>query len=85
MADLSLPRAAAIVATRPRLWGVGIRQMWRLRRNGWWRRSPFLPVPGADYLSFRMTTALGDDRSADVTEDLVTYLEWCKSWPHLAR
>ena len=47
--------------------------------------SYFLPVPGRDYLAFRMSTAYGSDFSGDASDDLVTYLRWCKAWPHLAR
>ena len=83
--SISLPSAALVVARHPELWGTGLRQMWRLRRTGWWRRPPFLPVPGRDYLAFRMTTAYGDEPSGDASHDLVTYLRWCKAWPHLAR
>ena len=83
--SISLWSAAWVVARHPELWGTGLRQMWQLRRTGWWRRAPFLPVPGRDYLAFRMSTAYGSDFSGDASDDLVTYLRWCKAWPHLAR
>jgi hypothetical protein len=71
------------VVRRPHLWGIALAQGWRLRRRGWWRSSPFLPVPDAAYLRFRMITAYGGDGSAAVEpDDLVRYLEWCRDWPH---
>jgi len=64
-----------------------VRQLLRLAPHGWWRRAPFLPLPARDYLHFRMVTAYGGDGDpdlvpdADPAADLVTYLEWCRSWP----
>jgi hypothetical protein len=74
-------RAGLVVLQHPSLWVTGLRQMWRLRRNGWWRRAPFLPLPGTAYLRFRMTTAYGDPDQPMEPDDLVTYLRWCRAWP----
>jgi hypothetical protein len=38
-----------------RAWPLA-RAAWPLRASGWWRRSPFLPLPDAAYWEFRMTT-----------------------------
>jgi hypothetical protein len=65
------------VLRRPHLWSTAVRQGFRLARPGWWRRPPFLPVPDADYLAFRMETQYGDDGRPDA-RDVVTYLEWCR-------
>jgi len=75
-------RAVAAVLPHPSLWLTGIRQANRLAAPGWWRRSPFLPLPAPDYLRFRMETAYGGagDQSPE-PEDLVTYLRWCRNWP----
>ena len=78
-------RAAAIVLRHPGLWSTGLAQAWRLRRRNWWRQAPFLPVPGVDYLRFRMTTAYGEPDRDPEPADLVTYLRWCRAWPDLAR
>jgi hypothetical protein len=32
---------------------------WRLRREGWYRRVPFLPLPDERYWHFRMVTVNG--------------------------
>jgi hypothetical protein len=76
---------AALVAVlpHPSLWATGVRQALVLARPGWWRRRPWLPIPDADYLHFRLVTAYGDDR-APAPADLVTYLRWCRAWPHVA-
>jgi hypothetical protein len=84
-ATLSLRWAIAAlraVLPHPSLWATGLRQVRRLARPGWWRRRPFLPVPAPDYLRFRMETAYGgagDQRPR--SDDLVTYLRWCRDFP----
>ena len=78
--------AAGAVIARPSLWPTALRQLRRLTPTGWWRRFPFLPIPDANYLRFRMITAYGGDgTSAPRTHDLVTYLEWCRAWPAVTR
>ena len=76
-------RSGAIVATHPSLWVTAARQYRRLVPRRWWRVSPFLPVPDRGYLRFRMQTAYGDPDQLPDAEDLVTYLRWCRRWPHL--
>jgi hypothetical protein len=73
-------RALLAVVVRPRLWPVALRQARRFARPGWWRRPPFLPLPDADYLRFRLETAYGD-AIAPRPADLVAYLEWCRERP----
>src|SRR5437588_9269780 len=56
-------RDAAVVIgavwSRPRLWGSALGALRRMARRGWWRRAPFLPVPGEQYWAFRLETAYG--------------------------
>lgn len=75
-----LVRAALVLVGRPRLWATALRQLAVLVPAGWWRRAPFLPVPDASYLRFRLQTAYGG-AGTDAVEpgDLVAYLEWCRS------
>ena len=73
-------RVIGAVLRRPRLWPVAIRQLFVLARPGWWGRPPFLPVPPADYLRFRMVTAYGDAHRRPDPHDVVVYLEWCREW-----
>jgi hypothetical protein len=70
-------RAIFLVVCRPSLWSTAIRQAFRLARPGWWRRPPFLPLPVRDYLRFRFETQYGN--AAPVADDVLTYLEWCRS------
>ncbi|CAB4687235.1 hypothetical protein IMCC26207_102116 [Actinobacteria bacterium IMCC26207] len=71
-----------VVLGHPSLWPTAIRQMFLLAPSGWWRRAPFLPLPDAAYLRFRMVTAYGGDGTAVAQpDDLLTYLRWCRAWP----
>ena len=73
------------VALRPALWGIAMRQARLLARPGWWRRRPFLPLPDAAYLRFRMLTAYGDPARTPVPADVVAYLRWCREYGGLQR
>jgi hypothetical protein len=53
-----------------------LRVAWRFRRNGWWRRFPFLPLPSRDYVRWRMHTAYGSDDAVPPAEDVVRYARW---------
>jgi hypothetical protein len=75
--------AALAVARRPDLWVTAARQVARLAPEGWWRRSPYLPLPDPTYLRFRMVTAYGGDGEAPRPHDVVTYLHWCRAWPEV--
>lgn len=48
---------------------------WRFRRSDWYRRPPFLPLPPAKYIDWRMHTAYGDAAGPE-PEDLERYLSW---------
>ena len=74
-------RAAVAVAREPVLWATAARQVLTLAVDGWWRRAPFLPLPDAAYLRFRLQTAYGDLSRDPEPEDVVTYLHWCRAWP----
>ena len=71
-------RAFLAVVARPHLWPIAARQALRIARPRWWARPPFLPVPDADYLRFRLETAYGAT-IAPRPADLVAYLEWCRA------
>jgi hypothetical protein len=79
---LTIARALVV---RPWLWPVALRQVGRLAPPGWWRHRPFLPVPPADYLAFRAVTMYGDVERLPATEDVLTYLAWCRSFPSAPR
>ena len=71
------------VAARPSLWPTALRQLARMTPPRWWTRRPFLPVPDADYLRFRLETQYGfQPGSGDVMApaDVVVYLRWCQAF-----
>ena len=76
--DMAL--VARAVLPRPQLWWAALAALARLARRGWWRRPPFLPLPGADYWRFRLVTALGGTGTEESLSaaDVVAYLEWCQ-------
>ncbi|MBJ7293374.1 MAG: hypothetical protein JHD14_02040 [Ilumatobacteraceae bacterium] len=80
---LSMSVLLAIVS-RPNLWVTAIRQVLRLAPTGWWKRLPHLPLPGAEYLEFRLVTQYGGDPATQMSKsqplDVVDYLRWCRDW-----
>jgi hypothetical protein len=73
-------RVVGAVIRRPRLWMTALRQMYLMAAPGWYRRRPFLPVPGGAYLRFRLVTQYGDANHRPEPVDVVNYLAWCKQW-----
>jgi hypothetical protein len=69
------------VLRHPTLWLVAARQLRRSVRRQWWRHPPFLPLPSAEYVRFRMQTQYGDPAAAPTADDVVDYLRWCRDWP----
>lgn len=56
-----------------------MRQAIRFRRRRWWATRPFLPIPDAELIRFRMVTAYGGDGSgAPAADDVAAWLEWCR-------
>lgn len=60
----------------PRLAIDLLRTAWAFRRRHWWRRAPFLPVPDATYLRWRMYTAYGDERAVPPALDVIRFARW---------
>ncbi len=56
---------AVAVLRNPALWPTAARQLRRTARRGWWWRPPFLPLPSADYVRFRLLTQYGDAADSD--------------------
>jgi hypothetical protein len=73
------PVVARAVGVRPRLWLTALGAVWRLAEPGWWRRAPYLPLPDEHLWSFRMVTAYGRPDARPNAEDIVAYLEWCRT------
>jgi hypothetical protein len=74
-ARLTLALVARAVL-RPRLALDLVSTVWAFRRRGWYRRPPFLPLPPAEYLRWRMYTAYGDERAIPPVEDVVRFAQW---------
>ena len=73
--------AVRAVLPHPRLWASAIGALCRTARRGWWRRPPFLPLPGVEYIRFRMLTTYGRADAAPTCDDIRLYLAWCRDWP----
>jgi len=73
-------RAGMAVVKHPSIWTTAVLQLFRLAPRRWWRRSPHLPVPDAEYLRFRMQTQYGDPEREPEPNDVVSYLEWCRRY-----
>ncbi len=71
------PAIRAVLA-RPHLWVTALRVGRRHAPPGWWRRPPFLPLPDADWMSFRYETAFADGTGRPSPDEVVDYLEWVR-------
>jgi len=69
---------ARILLRHPTLIPTALSVGWRLRRRGWYRRFPFLPLPSARYLRWRGETAFGSETSAPTAAEFRDYLLWAK-------
>lgn len=58
-----------------------IRVAWRFRMRGWWHRFPFLPIPSARYVRWRMYTAYGDEHTVPPVGDVIAYARWTGQQP----
>ena len=76
-------RLALRALANPRLACDLIRLAWSFRARDWYRRAPFLPVPPADYLRWRMFTAYGDEHAVPPLEDVVRFARWRRETMHL--
>lgn len=65
---LALRRPSVI----PALLGAG----WAFRRRAWYRRPPFLPLPSASFLRWRLDTAYGDPHARPPIEEAERFLRW---------
>ncbi len=72
---------AGDLARRPSLWWTAGRQLRRTVAPRWWARRPFLPVPDATYVRYRMETAYGTHGVPNAA-DVIAYLEWCRGGEH---
>ncbi|HTB08398.1 MAG TPA: hypothetical protein VK704_01195 [Acidimicrobiales bacterium] len=76
MTGVSLRQLSARLARRPGDVLPVTRAAWRLRRRGWWRHAPFLPLPGPAYWRFRVATATGSPTGRSSADDVVEFAKW---------
>ncbi len=69
----------ALAVRRPRTIPAILGASWAFRARDWYRRFPFLPVPPASYMRWRMETAFGDPDVVPPLDDLERYLVWTQS------
>lgn len=69
-------RMAGLAVRRPRLIPHLLGASWAFRARDWYRRPPFLPMPSASYLRWRMETAYGDPDAVPTLEELERFLRW---------
>jgi hypothetical protein len=74
----SLASCVAVVVVHPSLWFTAIRQYRASLPRRWWARRPFLPLPPADYIRFRLQTQYGSTKHRIEAVDVLNYLSWCK-------
>lgn len=60
----------------PRLVPLLLGAAWRFRARDWYRRAPYLPLPPADYVEWRLHTAYGDGDVTPEMAELGHYLRW---------
>lgn len=60
----------------PRLALDLVRTGWAFRRLRWWARAPFLPIPDAAYLRWRMYTAYADEAAVPPVDDVIRFAQW---------
>lgn len=70
-----LRRVAGLALRRPALLPTLLSAAWRFRARDWYRRPPFLPLPAAQYLDWRLHTAYGEQGEPGDRE-LERYLRW---------
>lgn len=66
-------------AFHPSLWIIAAQTTFRMAKRGWWKKSPFLPLPGVAYWKFRMETVYGDPEALPSPADMRSFLQWAKS------
>jgi len=80
---LTTPVVRAVLV-RPGLWFTAVRQIGRLAPSRWWAKRPFLPIPSAEYLEFRLVTQYGGGHGEPLrrpeADDVVAYLQWCRDF-----
>jgi len=88
---LTVFKLARPLVKRPDLWVTALRSYRTLVPRSWWRHRPYLPLPNAEWLHFRLVTAYGGSgvinnpsnnkpAYARMSEDMILWLEWLRDW-----
>ncbi len=67
-----------LLVRRPGLLPAALGLAWVARRRAWYRRPPFLPLPPAGYLKWRLDTAFGAEGRNVSPDALARYLLWAR-------
>ncbi|MEX1256179.1 MAG: hypothetical protein WEG36_01050 [Gemmatimonadota bacterium] len=65
-----------LVLRHPSLIPALLALSWASRPRRWYLRSPYLPIPPAPYLRWRMETAYGDGTHQPPQREGARYLRW---------
>lgn len=68
--------SVGLALRRPRTIPNLLRAAWAFRARDWHRRPPFLPIPPASYLRWRLETAYGDPEAHPSPDEMERYLTW---------
>ncbi len=72
------PGLGRYLVMHPRDVPAVITAAWALRRNRWWWRAPFLPVPDDSYWRFRLTTFDGSGATRLDPRAVVQAAKWSR-------
>jgi hypothetical protein len=75
-----LRQFARLALRHPRLIPPLLSAAWRFRSRHWYRRPPYLPLPPAEYVAWRLQTAYGSADAVPPAADLRRYLDWTASF-----
>lgn len=79
--SVGAPGLVRYLARHPGDVSTVVRAGWRLRRRGWLRHRPFLPLPDPAYWHFRMVTADGSTDTALTPQSIVDAATWALAQP----
>jgi hypothetical protein len=71
-----LRRLAGLALRHPGLLPPLLAAGWRFRSRDWYRRAPYLPLPPAEYIAWRLHTAYGSEEAVPSAPELERYLRW---------
>jgi hypothetical protein len=61
---------------RPRTIPHLLQAAWAFRARAWYAKPPFLPLPPASYMRWRLETAYGDPAAVPSDNEIERYLRW---------